>query len=367
MKNRTPVRRTRRRLLTTVAVVTVVAGVVPVATSEPSYVHKGVEYPAVSLVDRAMDAVATGVDFGAVGLPGVQDAVVGEANADLDLPGPGGVRNITMVSGGRVREFIVAVPASYRPGTPTPVVLGFHGLHGNGTAMTATALGEPSPGTAQDPTPWPGALAVYPQGVDGAWQGAPYARTNTDDASGGDDVTFVRDILDAVRRGYTVDENRIYAAGMSNGGGFAATLACRMPRTFAAVASVAGAYYPRTHTGCDDAGVSFLEIHGKRDALLRYDGGTRYGEPYLSPRQLVDTFVRRDRCAPVPAEERPGPTVTRLIWGDCADGREVAHVAVDDMGHEWATGRTPAGALRAGGSFAATREITAFFARHVRG
>ena len=67
---------------------------------------------------------------------------------------------------------------------------------------------------------------------------------------------------------YNVDHDRIYAVGMSNGGGFAALLGCRMPEQFRAIASVAGAYYPGTYEGCAEGPVAFLEIHGGKDGVI---------------------------------------------------------------------------------------------------
>ncbi|MGV0336088.1 PHB depolymerase family esterase [Corynebacterium kroppenstedtii] len=75
------------------------------------------------------------------------------------------------------------------------------------------------------------ALVVYPQGekdksgTQRAWESVPYATTN-----GGDkDSQLVRDILAQLDRKYRIDHTRIYATGKSNGGGFAAKLACTMP------------------------------------------------------------------------------------------------------------------------------------------
>ena len=80
------------------------------------------------------------------------------------------------------------------------------------------------------------ALVVYPQGekdksgTQRAWESAPYATTNDGDK----DSQLVRDILAQLDRKYRIDHTRIYATGKSNGGGFAAKLACTMSESFVA-------------------------------------------------------------------------------------------------------------------------------------
>ena len=152
------------------------------------------------------------------------------------------------------------------------------------------------------------AHVVYPQGekdksgTQRAWESVPYATTN-----GGDkDSQLVRDILAQLDRKYRIDHTRIYATGKSNGGGFAAKLACTMPETFAAVAPVAGACYPATYTSCatgstPNSNVSVLEIHGVKDGTMHYDGGTSHGERYVAAPELAGTFAQLDGCTSEPA------------------------------------------------------------------
>lgn len=85
-----------------------------------------------------------------------------------------------------------------------------------------------------------------------------------------------------------MDSNRIYATGLSNGGGFVATLACDEEDggIFAAFAPVAGSFYTdvdETSEDCNPARspLPILEIHGGVDDTTFYDGGE--GEGGLLP------------------------------------------------------------------------------------
>lgn len=96
-----------------------------------------------------------------------------------------------------------------------------------------------------------------------------------------EDLQFVSDMIDDLKSKYAIDSNRIYAAGMSNGGGFVGTIACsEIGSWFAAFASVAGAFYTDVDGhDCLPARpiIPFMEIHGGLDKGVHYAGGMGYG------------------------------------------------------------------------------------------
>ena len=116
---------------------------------------------------------------------------------------------------------------------------------------------------------------VYPNGIGGAWAGANYSSTTVDE-----DLQFTWDMLADIRSNFCVDSARIYATGLSNGGGFVGTLACNdsVGGEFAAFAPVAGAFYTDAtgpQDGCKPARsvTPVMEFHGGADADVFYEGG----------------------------------------------------------------------------------------------
>src|SRR5436305_2185699 len=94
---------------------------------------------------------------------------------------------------------------------------------------------------------------------------------NGADPSRPDDVAFVAALLDRLERKVCMDRERVYATGVSNGGGFAARIGCELSARIAAIAPVAGGY--RSLAECrPDRPVSVLEIHGTSDPVVPYDG-----------------------------------------------------------------------------------------------
>lgn len=237
----------------------------------------------------------------------------------LSGPAPGSSTTVTIDSGGRSRQAIVSVPVDYSPGSPVPVLLAYPGYQQTASEMQKFA--------ALDDMP---AVVVYMQGVQDAWEGAPYAVT-----SDGEDLQFTRDMLAALNSTYNIDRSRIYATGMSNGGGFAAKLACRMPDVFAAVASVSAAYYPGTGGDCVTPSTSFLDIHGVQDSTIAYEGGSRHGETYQSARGRTEEMAERDGCSLDPVTTALADDVRRMQWTMCSGDRDVVHLRVEDGGHTW--------------------------------
>lgn len=144
------------------------------------------------------------------------------------------------------------------------------------------------------------AIIVYPEPVRStfkgetypAWGGAPYATNTTRSA----DVAFVRQIVNTLVREGKADRNRVYAAGLSNGGGMALGLGCAAPDLVKGVVGVSGAYYTPTVSNCVNASVPTMIIHGTGDDIVNYNGGSRHGAPYLSIDQVHRQFAARNKC-----------------------------------------------------------------------
>ena len=175
------------------------------------------------------------------------------------------------------------------------------------------------------------AIVAYPAGEDRAWAPAPYAKT-----TGAEDTQFVRDIVDSLRATYAVDDERIYATGMSNGGGFAAYLGCQMPDVFKSVATVSAAYYQAIHASCKGEPVGRLDMHGTLDPVVDYYGGTRHKERYVSVPEVVSMDAQRNRCEGNLNTERLANNALLVQWEQCQ--YPVQHIRIGGGKHVWPGG-----------------------------
>ena len=187
-----------------------------------------------------------------------------------------------------------------------------------------------------------------------------------------DDVAYVRAVLDELGRRYTIDPNRVYAAGFSSGGGMTQRLAVELGERFAAIAAVGSL---RAQSAAPRAPLSVLLIYGRRDPVLPYEGGTRvtpWGDfPGMPPvSSTIAAWVGDLHCGGDAQTTQPSPLVQRQVWKDCDAGTEVQAVTVEDLGHHWAGSRPDGMKESMAGpqsqAFDDTSEIWAFFAAHPR-
>jgi polyhydroxybutyrate depolymerase len=242
------------------------------------------------------------------------------ADVCRQAPAPGSYR-VQMNSGGLLRRAIVHVPP-VAAGRRLPVVLALHGAGQDG-AFFEDYSGFSVLADAE------GFLAVYPYATVSGLH--PFWTINDNRPGAADDVHFISDLLDSVEASQCVDARRIYATGVSNGGGMAARLACQLSGRIAAVAPVAGGY--KSQPTCHPVRpVSVLEVHGTSDGAVPY-GGTPPGRagavmPFLR------AWAARDVCRGAPRARRVAPRVLRLDWTRCADGSAVAHLEIFGGGHQ---------------------------------
>lgn len=323
-------------------------------------------------VNNAPDGPVAVEDEDMSGDPAPEIRQVSHPNPIPSPPGPGASNTISIASAGMERKYIVSLPPdvqfkSSKEEHPLPLILAYHGLSESPESIARYS------GMGQS-----GAIVVYPAGVDKSWSGASYAKT-----TGEQDLAFTRNIIDEVSSTYQVDRHRIFAAGMSNGGGFVYKLACEMPEMFTAVASVAGAYYSGTWQGCAGEGgstnfpegrtVPFLEIHGRQDDRIKYGGGQRDGDNYLSAVQAASSYAQRAGCQGAPITTQATSQVQRIQWSNCTDDNEVLHLGISDAGHVWpgeieklsgSAALNSSSGKEDSGAITATSEILAFFGRH---
>lgn len=233
---------------------------------------------------------------------------------------------------GTPRHFIVDLPANYDPNRAYPVVLGYSGAWDTADAFRGHSFLNKAVGSD--------AIVAYPQGVTDklkgkpAWGGPHYAAQSVED-----DAAFARALVADLAGKYNVDTNRIYATGLSNGGGAALSLACHAPDLVDGVASSAGAYYDATVSNCvPDAAVPTLIMHHKDDHVININGGANnHGGHYKAARQVFDEFATRNGCA-------PGGNVNNWIVGahtvsgsNCRAATEFATVVSPQVnnGHTW--------------------------------
>ena len=275
--------------------------------------------------------------------------------------------NGTVDTSGVARPFLLYIPKSHDVGKPTPLLISLHGAAGWAALQ-------------RDISGWNrladehGFIVAYPSGArmfsflsrgPRVWR--------VDDGPGVDlDARYISDLIDKLEHDYNIDRQRVYVDGLSNGGGMAFVVACRLADRVAAVGEVAAAETLPYEWCHETRPVAVIKFHGTADPIVAYAGGKspdRFN-PVMFPavRDWVSSWARRNRCGD-PVDEKVTAQTDRLTYTNCADNADVVLYTVNGGGHawpggmalpEWWVGKTT-------NDINATELMWEFFAQHRRG
>ena len=237
----------------------------------------------------------------------------------------------TLRHGGLEREYLLYVPAAYDGSAAVPLLFNFHGYTSNARDQLGYGNFRPLADTANF-------IVVAPQGtkLEGRthWNVGGWTYQSTVD-----DVGFTAALLDQLTEEYNVDERRVYATGMSNGGYMSFLLACQLSDRFAAVASVTGAMTPQTYAACAPTHPTpVLQVHSTSDPVVPFTGAI-WSTPIDTVLKYWVTFnelpadpVRRSLPDADPSD---GSTVEHFRYADPARPVAVEHYRITNGGHTW--------------------------------
>ncbi|MFC4530381.1 lectin [Sphaerisporangium dianthi] len=218
----------------------------------------------------------------------------------------------SITTSGKNRNFILRIPDNYNNNTPYRLIFGFHWNGG-------TANDVDSGGTSGYPWSYYGLRAlsnntsifVAPQGLNNGWAN-----------SGGEDTTFVDDMIKRIEADLCVETSQRFAMGFSYGGGMSYSLACNRATVFRAVAVYSGGQLSGCSGGTEP--VAYIGLHGLRDPVLNISTG----------RSLRDRFVRNNGCTAQNPPEPAQGSLTHIVtyYSGCRAGYPVAWAAFD-AGH----------------------------------
>jgi poly(3-hydroxybutyrate) depolymerase len=207
-------------------------------------------------------AAGVGGAPGVGGEPGTGGAGVGGATTSSGCgQAPPATTPASVNVGGVERTFIVDVPASYDPNTPTPMIFGFHGAGTDGDMYRSAFYGNLLSTFGDE------YIVVHPDALAGdsgqtAW-----------DFQGGPDVDFFDALVELLTATYCVDEDRLFASGHSSGGFFTNVLGCQRGDVLRAIGPISGGG-PMTFGGTTCAGqVAAWIAHGIDDPTVDLSSG----------------------------------------------------------------------------------------------
>ena len=183
--------------------------------------------------------------------------------------------NSDFPSAGNSRSFEVRLPAGYSEDSTWPLVFGWHGFGGtaqgfvSGDLESAAAVSE--------------VILVAPQGMDsgGSTKFDPFSEEKRNQ-----DVAFFDDLLTCVGGTFSIDMNRVYVTGMSNGGLMTGAIIARRSSVLAAGAPLSGGI-----------GVAFAEDHVPVPSIVTWGGPEDFAfeqDFHLLSQNMIEALDGRD-------------------------------------------------------------------------
>ena len=243
-----------------------------------------------------------------------------------------GLNNISTTHDNLNRSYQIYVPATYSVTEPIPLVFNLHG-----GASTATGYLN-SIGDMRPIADTANFIIIYPQATtDSSGNPTWHLGGENSKSTSVDDVGFVSHIIDEVSSIYSVDLERVYVTGFSNGGYLAYEIACLLSNRIAGIGSVAGHMFIDTYNYCDPSHPTpVINIHGTEDFYegiagyyLNQNLSNRYWTEYNNTdTDPVITYIENTNT-------QDGSTVELHSWLNGDNGISVIHYKVMGGGHSY--------------------------------
>jgi len=253
--------------------------------------------------------------------------------------------------GGLERDYTLYIPASYSAGNEAPLLFNFHGYTSNAWQQAFYS----NFNTVADDE---GFIIVYPEGT--------LDNTGTSHWNVGwggstvDDIGFTSALIDSISADYSINQDRVYSTGMSNGGFMSYQLACELSDRIAAIASVTGSMNMGWFNSCNpNHPMPIMEIHGTADGNV----------PYATIPSIMDFWANFNNCnssaiiTNVPnTSTTDGCTAEHQIWENGNNGSTVEHYKIIGGEHSWPGALFPNGVTNQ--DIDASEKIWEFFSKY---
>lgn len=212
-----------------------------------------------------------------------------------------------------------------------PLVFMFHGAGGNG----ASNYNNPHLNELISDNQF---IGVYPDGhmengVNGFWNlGSEPTTAN--------DVEFIQLVMDHLSNFSNIDLNKVYAIGMSNGGGMVNLLG-KSTTIFKAIAPLFSQQIESVGVLEPLAPLSIFQVNGTEDGLIPIEGGSSAVGEFLSAENSTLNWVNHFNCENEPIEEAlywASTSVSAKYYINCNGNNEVRQYFAHETEHGFTNG-----------------------------
>ena len=231
------------------------------------------------------------------------------------------------------RYYIIYVPESGVSEASMPVLFALHGYGSTAEIHKNYTNYQPLAETSKF-------IVIYPQGsyFQGTFTSGNHWNVGSWTAgSTADDVDFINEVIDLVSKKESINQNRIYSSGMSNGGFMSYHLACNLSSRIAAIASVTGSMSKETLENCSPSHPTpILQIHGALDVTVPFNGDSTINMESID--KVFNYWTTYNSCDPIPSiivTDYVDFSVDYQKYNNCLNNVKVELYKISSMGHTW--------------------------------
>lgn len=183
------------------------------------------------------------------------------------------------------RNYKILKPKNYDPKKKYPLILSLHGFTSNGAGQAAFF-------PLKDLAEKHGFLYCFPSGLDRSWNA-----TNAccDFRNKHNDSAYLRGLILWAQKEYSIDKQKVYVTGLSNGGFMSYRMAQDHADLITAIVPFAGVGFKNWPRKPENP-VSVLHIHGTKDSTIKWSGGKIIGRAYPSAKENFENWRKFNKC-----------------------------------------------------------------------
>lgn len=238
---------------------------------------------------------------------------------------------------GVYRTYLVHLPTNYTGDEELPLIIAMHGGFGSAPNMQNMSQLSSKANASNF-------IVVYPEGVKGGilnirtwnagWCCGFASNSNVDD------VGFIDALIDTLAADFSINTDRVYATGMSNGGFMAYRLACELSERIAAIAPVSASM---SMASCNPVRpVPVISFHSYLDSNVPHDGGQGDGASnHHNPPQdsVMNAWGQLNNCQNENDTLVQSNDYLHVQWNECDCQSSVELYITEDGGHSWHGGQ----------------------------
>ena len=183
------------------------------------------------------------------------------------------------------RNYKILTPKNYDPKKKYAFILSLHGFSSSGVGQAAFF-------PLADLAEKHGFIYCFPSGLQRSWNAS---NACCDWANKNDDSAYLRGLILHAQEKFSVDKKRVYVTGLSNGGFMSYRMAYDHADLVTAIVPFAGVGFKRW-PGKPKNPVSVLHVHGTKDNVIKWKGGSIIGRPYPSAQENFKNWRLFNQC-----------------------------------------------------------------------